>query len=1650
MLLRGCVDRDPLQMLYELLDSHSIVKNADPEKNFEDKYILQFYKRIKAYAGRVEGELTLRIPQDLRPLYAAPFSSEEAAKDPEAVRVLNDCCYEWIQSVESVLNDITKSRAAAKNSNDPNSNKADNHAGAEAAGTVASSAMVVDNDVLNEINMWEERLRRFEGMEEQLKMNAIERSLRILHAAGNIHAKTLTNYINQIRGLLEEAQDNVKFLSTIRKPTQVLVTSVDFKEMRTTLPNLMNSLRNIWMLSKHFNTDDQICGLLDKITNIILARVRGFVDFKLLHSPEEAERISKESQSLLTGWDESFRKTRRAIEESGREARWEFSVQKQFSQVHHASKVCSDIAEVANILSQLQHCFTDALIRCTRKPDLIIKAKQRTQEMTESFAKLHYEAFDPSNAHHWKNHIDWFHREVRFVDAESASIAEEVYDHLLSSKLAIDALFSMIQTNYRKDIGRRFLAKVGLVIKKFTVEIQEDESMFRSKMGDPPVAENLPPISGAIYWSNDIEKNLAQTLNSLSAVSHVVDHGTWPSALERYEAFLRELHKYKMRRYDEWRYRVSDILDANLTRTLLLTLPPREGAKAERYLVNFTTDLSDTLAEVKHLEHLGFTVPEVARNMSLQEGKLTGIAADLRKLVDKYHSAIDSLNPAEEELMLPELSVTQTSLSPGHLRLTWNSMGIKEFIQAGNQKISSLISKIRQIEILRLQLQEIIDYVENKKLLLYDDKGLSHEGGKKIDNSADLPAFEAFFQFKYEYLETMYKELLEKVSLMAPLLIKVEEILVATRTQRAPRLSSYYLHWERKLFEAVAEMTARNLEEYSSFLRQKCPQFTIRSKLVQNDVIIEPEASFVLDGAIKVVKHMVENTRRFVRFYKGSFIPVKPVYIMGYLNRVIPSFYDEISSLPNIVHKVETIQNSLIDILKMMFNYLNEWKGYRSVWRYSKDMTCAKFVDQSPTCVDFDEKLLFYYNMRRTIESALDVKDFRCIRLQLRPLKNGILKHIDEWISTLGKLLEQTAWDRLEKITYKVEDYSSRLKEIRHSSELERTLVLISDIWDMTLEFEIYYMDIQERCRTLDMYGIKSEKNIVSLSADLPKTWNDLYIKSKEIYFRIFNLKEKNSQVVMQKVNRLAKKLKELWDRFRTEGPSSEAKSLEEGLTSLSIFRSQLEAIDKQIIELNDYQKVLKMPLTDFEVFTILRTEFENLEEIYKVFQELQNTTSRIEELTCDIYFAAPDKFSLTAVEKEVEELKARFGDHVVLQKLEAKMKSFASYQRIIYLLNNDKLRSRHWEILLQRTSVQTEDEYMSFQLNLFLHLEQTEFESVIVDAIDIAQEEARIEEELTAIRLRWEERKFILTREKITLGKNSSSGGSSSGTSSGSSHKLTIINQFAQLNEEVEQDDAMIEHMLHSIKSAFFKPDLEKMKNILAEITAILKTWMATQENCLILARVLLTFVSAEIREVDEIRSDFEEDFKMYNKLMEEVAKKPVVSKCCLLPERRTMLRTYKTKFLAHKKSCRKLIELKLKSLPRLSFLSDQESLILLGGLTGDKAVFQKVTRKVLGQSFSALVFEAAGPKAADREDASSSVTTVTQVESINGESLQIFRTVDCRQPTDVWLSQLIDEMCRAVKNYMRRALKEELTIQDYSFENYNSTVELISIGNI
>jgi hypothetical protein len=41
----------------------------------------------------------------------------------------------------------------------------------------------------------------------------------------------------------------------------------------------------------------------------LLGRVKGFVDFELLHTPEKANVIALECRAILTGWNDSFQVT---------------------------------------------------------------------------------------------------------------------------------------------------------------------------------------------------------------------------------------------------------------------------------------------------------------------------------------------------------------------------------------------------------------------------------------------------------------------------------------------------------------------------------------------------------------------------------------------------------------------------------------------------------------------------------------------------------------------------------------------------------------------------------------------------------------------------------------------------------------------------------------------------------------------------------------------------------------------------------------------------------------------------------------------------------------------------------------------------------------------------------------------------------------------------------------------------------------------------------------------------------------------------------------------------------------------------------------------------------------------------------------------
>ncbi len=587
-----------------------------------------------------------------------------------------------------------------------------------------------------EYKWWCTRAEVLGAKKQQLSLPIIDRTIKMINisckeAEDKKMAAEFADKFARLCQSLEEAEDNIKFLSGIKRQVDHCTKTEDLDTIRATIPKMLKCLRSAWTLSKHYNTDENIISLLERITSIFTTRVRSLVRLSELSDAARARQAAARSVELLDEWEGAFHATRLAIERSGREARWEFGVQELFRAAHHIRAVCVDVMFVSRALRSLSACFSQELSDATRSRARLKEANATIADLTKSFASLPYDVFSDSSAHHWQNQLSWFRRESRFLEVTSVGILDDVFETLVSSKAAVSALTSMLrQGESNAEIWKVVVANFPKVVRQFIAEVEEQTESFLEHNTNPPIPDDLPPISGSISWARGIMARLEETKEMLSSVLGQIDgcpdRALWAKAVALYEGFRGELADYSRRQYHEWCERVSGILAQNLTRPLLTVSDGGAKDGLFRYSVNFTSDLSDTLAEVRHLETLGFEVPEVARNMSVQKTKLTGIATALESMLARYHECVDSLEGAEVALMREEVGRVTQAFSAGHRRLTWNNQAIQEScLDVGTTCISVLDYKIKQVHMVKADVAAAIEHVRHgcliKSVKLYLD-----------------------------------------------------------------------------------------------------------------------------------------------------------------------------------------------------------------------------------------------------------------------------------------------------------------------------------------------------------------------------------------------------------------------------------------------------------------------------------------------------------------------------------------------------------------------------------------------------------------------------------------------------------------------------------------------------------------------------------------------------------------------------------------------------------------------------------------------------------------------------------------------------------------------------------------------------------------
>uniref|UniRef100_A0A8C7PKH0 AAA+ ATPase domain-containing protein n=1 Tax=Oncorhynchus mykiss TaxID=8022 RepID=A0A8C7PKH0_ONCMY len=1457
------------QIMGRPVESRGVLMIRDELLNSTHKFLGHIERTLQ----QLEGEIKLHIPElDLEPEVDALLAT------PEVVEKLEQCVMNWQTQITIVIEEQQKKKP-------------------QVPGPMA------------EIDFWRERTAILSALSEQLKLPVVKKILEVMTKADPVTVQNLDLTVTELSKLHVESVENVRFLSTLERHFKNLATGADFGVILDTIPLMMNGLRMVWIISSHYNKDERMVPLMERIAWELDKR-------------EVAKAKAQDGKQVLDQWKACYFEVRARIETSGRDPRWEFDRKKLFEKTDYMASICQDLYKILQILEEFYNIFGPELKAVTGDP-------KRIDDV------------------------------LRWVDSLVVPIEELSFDPF----------------NIRK------MGSWKMVMQDFKAKVQVDiiNGIFVKCKDNPPLNKNQPPVAGAIYWERSLFHHIKHTIIRFLEVTDMLE--SEPGKAVRYLEVGIRMKEYEQKKYERWRDETEQSLPLLMKRTLLTgPATERDMERGVRYMMNFAPELKEIISETKYLEQLGYSVPELARNVALQEDKFLRYVDGLKNLVNRYHSLMDCLNDAEFFLLAEQIQELRRVMRSGYKRLNWNALGISEFINRGTQAASKFESLVNQIQKNERDIDAKLQSIETANLFKFPAP----------DKSDDLPGVKEFCELIERERAKDLNLLSRKYTAIGPLLTKMESLIMQTNSGKAKRMGQYYTYWERKVFDSLTKMV--NIQTFNMAMMGNTPLFQIETILSAPEIVLHPKNSEVYKLIMQCVRDCVESTKRFVRWMHGTCIECPPQRVDGEGESVVFSFYSEVCQHPQVNERAMAVSQNIQRLLSAVGRYLNRWKRYRPLWKLDKAIVMEKFAAKRPSYVMYDEKLQFY--ARVSVEVALQplVKDEHIMRLNLEPLARTVQENAQAWVNSLGRLLNESAREDLFNLRDELLQLSENLKRSPNTLEdLKFVLGTISDIRDMSLAVEMRFTDIQERYRTLGMYKVEATEEELQLSASIGRLWSDLFEESRLVDRSLGRVKKTFTEITKEQIETYKQELTVFAESFNMHGPGAVGDNLEKGKL-MGTYETELAKIEAGRQELANAEKLFDLPITMYTELQNVQKEMKGLRQIYEIYKSQKAAKTEWSQtlwanLNIQLLQEGVESFikSLRKLPKDVRALPVSFF-------LEGRMKEFKESLPLLLDLKNEALRDRHWRELMQRTNTSFEMNPDTFTLENMFAMELNKYGNVIGEIVTSAVKELSIEKAMTEVVETWENMKFSVQRYF-----------------KGTQERGSILGVVDEILQNLDDNAMNLQSMAGSRFVGPFLATVQQWEKSLSLISEVIEVWMLVQRKWMYLESI---FIGGDIRsQLPEEAKKFDNIDKMFKKIMTDTVKDPGIKRCCLVPNRLTDLQSLSDGLERCQKSLNDYLDSKRNAFPRFFFISDDELLSILG--SSDPVCVQEHIIKMY-DNIASLRFDVGG----------NGETVAGALVSAEGEVMDLKRPVPAEGRVEDWMTGVLLEMRRTNRLITKEAI--------------------------
>ncbi len=207
-------------------------------------FFLQVYRTIQ----QIEGEVKLEMPPGVT---LGEEDPSIIARDRALVNKLNTALESWAKILSTTVDEQLRKQPQGQGP-------------------------------LAEIDFWRERNSALSALYEQLKVTEIQNALIVLKIAGVPSYSNFEYHRSELNKYYLEAKDNVRFLGTLERHFKNLAHGANFAIILDTLPAMLNALRMVWVISRHYNTDDRMVPLMGRISWELCQRVARVVNVRTI------------------------------------------------------------------------------------------------------------------------------------------------------------------------------------------------------------------------------------------------------------------------------------------------------------------------------------------------------------------------------------------------------------------------------------------------------------------------------------------------------------------------------------------------------------------------------------------------------------------------------------------------------------------------------------------------------------------------------------------------------------------------------------------------------------------------------------------------------------------------------------------------------------------------------------------------------------------------------------------------------------------------------------------------------------------------------------------------------------------------------------------------------------------------------------------------------------------------------------------------------------------------------------------------------------------------------------------------------------------------------------------------------------------------